>query len=358
MRYLAIGALCLAACHHAVAVPPPLWPEADALFHTNPRWLGADAALSIPLGADRTLWLFGDTFVATSAAHLRSESKMVHNTIGVESGLDPTHATVDLLWRDNPDGSPASYFPEDGERYMWPGHGVRIGSRVILFLMSQRATNTGGVFGFAHAGDRVAILDGVDRAPSTWTLSTIDLPDPGFDASVGTAVVATADSLVAVAVRNAGDHVGYLVRWPLTDVAANVFTNPAWWNGSAWVPPSALASLPAVVLDDAGPECSVHFDTARARWVHVYTRGFGASQVSIHTAPALEGPWSAPIDLFTPPESAAPNAFVYAAKAHPELDAGGQLVISYATNSFDFGTLVATPGLYYPLLARVDLSAY
>ena len=65
--------------------------EAERLFQQDPRWLGADAALSIPLSKGRILWLFGDTFVATSNAHMRSESEMVRNTIVpflVSMGLD------------------------------------------------------------------------------------------------------------------------------------------------------------------------------------------------------------------------------------------------------------------------------
>ena len=41
------------------------WPAADALFHSDPRWRGGDAAYSVPLGGDRVLWLFGDSFIAT-----------------------------------------------------------------------------------------------------------------------------------------------------------------------------------------------------------------------------------------------------------------------------------------------------
>jgi len=34
------------------------WPEADDLFHREPRWIGGDAALTIPLDSERTLWLW------------------------------------------------------------------------------------------------------------------------------------------------------------------------------------------------------------------------------------------------------------------------------------------------------------
>ena len=68
--------LSLASCATTPAVPvtAPLssdllhaepWPEADALFRSDPRWLGADDAYSVDLGGRRVLWLFADTFVST-----------------------------------------------------------------------------------------------------------------------------------------------------------------------------------------------------------------------------------------------------------------------------------------------------
>src|SRR5262245_58918263 len=76
------------------------WPEADQLFHSDPRWIGADAAYSVDLGGDRTLWLFGDSFVATSAANVRSESKLVRNSIAIQTGRDPETASIVFHWND------------------------------------------------------------------------------------------------------------------------------------------------------------------------------------------------------------------------------------------------------------------
>ena len=72
---------CLLVCCRRAAPPPAAgWSQADALFHGNPKWLGSDAAYSVALGSNRTLWLFGDTFVATTASNVRAQSKMVRNT--------------------------------------------------------------------------------------------------------------------------------------------------------------------------------------------------------------------------------------------------------------------------------------
>lgn len=101
-------------------------PAADGLFRQDTRWLGADAAYSVPLQDGRVLWLFGDTFVATSDAHVRTESEMVRNTVAIQRGDDPRTATFEPAWRVEEDGSPASFFPEDGERWHWPGGAAQL----------------------------------------------------------------------------------------------------------------------------------------------------------------------------------------------------------------------------------------
>ncbi len=45
--------------------------------------------------------------------------------------------------------------------------------------------------------------------------------------------------------------------------------------------------------------------------------------------------------------------FCYAAKAHPELAGGDELLITYVANSFDFRQIVANERLYRPRFVRV-----
>src|SRR5580658_5611046 len=75
-----------------------VWPEAEALFHSNPLWLGGDGVYSVDLGHGRVLWLFQDSFIATSPAHVRSAATIVHNTIAIQNGYDPTTASIQFYW--------------------------------------------------------------------------------------------------------------------------------------------------------------------------------------------------------------------------------------------------------------------
>jgi hypothetical protein len=59
--------------------------------------------------------------------------------------------------------------------------------------------------------------------------------------------------------------------------------------------------------------------------------------------------------VWRPPESKREGALIYAAKAHPELDADGALAVTYISSSFDGATVVADESLYYPRFIRLRL---
>lgn len=87
LMLVTLSAIACSALHPTPSRPTGrAFTEAEVLFHRDPRWLGADAALSVPLGDGRTVWLFGDTFIAKSNAHVRSESEMVRNTVAIQTG--------------------------------------------------------------------------------------------------------------------------------------------------------------------------------------------------------------------------------------------------------------------------------
>jgi hypothetical protein len=265
-----------------------------------------------------------------------------------------------FFWGSDAAGKPTSFFPDATDTWVWPGDGIRLPSGpLIVFLSVERATPGQGL-GFASAGWRIAIIDRPDDDPTAWTPRYLDPAPASFDAIVGSAIVLDGDHLVALAPRS-DTHAGQLARFLTGDLLAGVVA-PEWWAGGArgWVAEPALGGTPAIVIDDAGSEASLHLDGTRAAWVHVTTRGFGKTTIALRQAPALTGPWSAPIDAFTPPESNGAKPFVYAAKAHPELTTGDpiDLVATYATNSFTFADLLTTDGmesLYWPRFVRLTL---
>jgi hypothetical protein len=333
--------------------------ELDQAFHADPRWLGGDGAYTIDLGHDRTLWLFGDSFIATSDNLTRSESTMVRNSVAVMAGRDLTTATLDFAWRDG--APPTSFFPEQNDHWFWPTDGARVpGGPLVVFLSEIRGTPDQGL-GFAGVGFRAVRVPDPSGPPLAWTIEPTAAHPPAFapTASVACSTV-DGDHLVAL-VTDDDSHDGYLARWPLAALADGDLADPTWWTGSEWRTESALSGSPAIVIPDGATECSLHRDPYAGQWLFIWSRGFGATTIAMRTAPALTGPWSRPVDIFTPPESNVPDAFVYAAKAHPMLPGpAGGIVITYADNSFTFGDLFdpAKAGtLYWPHVAALFTTA-
>lgn len=327
------------------------WPEADALFHVDPRWRGADAAFSVALGGERVLWLFGDTFVVREGVEpelaTRRDCTLARNSVAVQTGLDPSTASIEFAW--GPDGS--SWLAEEGDEFFWPQHGLRVPGGALVLCFS-RVRNTPGVgLGFEAVDWKAVAIDEPDRPLAEWRVRELAEPElpTGLVAAQGLGVVG--DHVVGLAVREPGDHAGYLVRFPLAEFARGELGKCDLWCGEWRAASRDLEPTP--ILGDAGPESSLHFERELERWVHLRSLGFGATQLAVAFANELTGPWGELQELYMPPESSRARPFVYAGKAHSEL-LGADLVLTYASNSFDFGELVADESLYYPRFVRID----
>jgi hypothetical protein len=324
------------------------WPEADALFHQDPQWLGADGAYSADLGGGRVLWLFGDTFVATSSAALRSQSTMVHNTVAIQTGTDPSRASIAFHWGTR-GGSPDAFFPGSGEYWFWPAHAAMVQGQLIVFL-SRVAPASGGL-GFQAAGWTAVRIDNPSADPSTWQPVPLTTPASTLGVTFGEAALVQSGFLYVFGAEDAS-HAVHLVRWPASAVVQSDLSAPEWSTPSGWVAQKDLTGLPAPLFADGATEMSVQTDSRGSGWIEIQTVGFGAATLDIRPAPAFTGPWGAAAIAYTPPESQRPDVLVYAGKGHPELT-GAPVIATYATNSSSVTELTADPSLYYPKFVRM-----
>lgn len=330
------------------------WPEADLIFRRDPRWVGADDAYSVDLGAGRTLWLFGDTFIDTTARHVREGAVFIRNSIGVQTGYDPSDAGMAFYWRQGDDGAPTSFIPEQEGEWFWPGHGARLGDHLLLFMMRVRSTDTGFMFE-SYDWDAVLIRN-PEEDPSDWILEWLESPRNDLGVIVGSAsVVVVGDFLYVFGSQEpVVPHPIFLARWPVEEAARGKLANIEWWTGSerGWVQHSEAGLQPESVLQNGQTEFTVHYDPASQRFLQVQTMGFGPAVLVLRSAEDLTGPWSEPDTLYTPPESSRPNVMIYAGKAHPQLH-GADLVLTYATNSFEVSELFSDTLIYYPRFVRL-----
>jgi hypothetical protein len=362
LRFLVV---CLVVSRVAAAASPDIrssqrlselaWPEGDALFHQDARWLGADDAYSVDLGNERVLWLFADTFVATTPAHIRRESKMIRNTVAIERGYDPSKAMMKFYWR-SADQSPMAFFPEGADGWYWPGDGIRVGPVLLVFLM--RVQGTAGGVGFVGVGWNAVLVSNPDAEPAAWRMDWLDCPQNPFGVVIGSAgVLRQGGYIYAFGSHEPAVHDIFVVRWPASAVLRGDLRTPEWWDvsESSWIAQHDLQKKPQPVFRNGTTEFTVHFDPRAKAFVEIQSEGFDSAGIGMRMAPALTGPWSDLRSIYRPPEADLPGVFNYAAKAHPELsDRDGDLIVTYMTNATKFSRLVADGGLYYPRLVRIS----
>jgi hypothetical protein len=146
------------------------------------------------------------------------------------------------------------------------------------------------------------------------------------------------------------EHDLYAARWPAETLAKGRLDKLQWWSGKDW---GASASSRHPIQQAAGTETSIQPDPKGTGFIEVESQGFGASDIVMLRAQNLEGPWSAPKVIYRPPESDAPDAFVYAGKSHAELK-GADLILTYVANGPN-DKLATDMSLYFPRFVKVDL---
>jgi hypothetical protein len=353
--FVLLVACLLAGCAGLQPAVAPLsvspWPEADALFQSDPRWLGADDAYSVDLGQGRVLWLFGDSFVAPPSGGNRRDAAVIRNSVAVQEGPDPSSAKLSFYWR-GPDEAPESFFPEDGEVWFWPGDGLMLDGSLVIFLMAIQPTE--GPLGFEAAGWTAIEVDNPLEEPDRWRPSRLTGLADSFGVILGSASVFESDGYVyAYGAGTDGDHDLYLVRWPKEEVLAGRLDDPQWWIGrlGGWSLQSHLAERPPPVLTHGQIELTVHYENHLKCYLAVQTVGFGPADLAMRTAPDLTGPWSPPRIIHHPAEADRSDILIYAGKAHPHLK-GADLVMTYVVNTIDWELLLDDNSIYYPRFLR------
>lgn len=339
--------------------PPPVaqaWPEADALFRRQVDWLGGDVASSVDLGHGRTLWLFGDSFVATANPPRRDHAVLVRNSVAVQTGPNPAAAAIRFYWRTRR-GKPEAFFPSRGQTWLWPTHGIRLDDKLLLFATRARPDPRPASLGFENYRWTAFLVANPDAEPPRWHMRELRAPQNPWRLFPGASLLLRDGYLYAFSPQEP-THDVFLARWTLAHAAAGKLDELEWWSGgeAGWQPQDALVASPEPVFRGGQMEFGVAEHPEAGGLVLVETLGFGAANVAFRRAPRPEGPWTEPVVLFRPPESDRPDTLIYAAKLHPHLEGAG-LVVTYASNAVDFGTLVRDSSLYYPRFLTLRWSA-
>lgn len=368
---LFISALLLAACACSLlscsktspvsqARPPfelqaQRWPEAEMLFRKDRYWLGGDGAYSTDLGAGRVLWLFGDSFIGNGTSRDRKVADIVRNTIAIQRGYDPADSSAAFYWK-TAKGKPAAFFQAERPFWYWPGSGIRIKDRLLVFLMEVESSKNN--LGFAVKGWDAMLVTNPDEDPSKWEVTNLEVPETRFRVIVGSACCISEDGFLYAFGADAADHGAFLVRWRLSDAAQGTLKSIEWWTGSGgWLEQGRLTRRPDPVFTEAQMEYTVHYEKASGRFFEVQTESFFDHCLVYRSSKSLTGPWSGKTRYYCPEGMQAKGLLVYAGKAHPGL-AGAAPVCTYALNSLDEEKVLRDDSLYYPVFVKAYFATH
>jgi hypothetical protein len=330
-------------------------PDLDALFYRTDGWIGADGAYSVSLSVNRTLWLFSDTWVGKIRDGRRTDATIVNNSVGLQEA--PSGRLSYSTARDQAGKAAALIVPGDGQGWFWLQAGVAYRGRLSLFLNQVEKTGDKSVFGFRSIGLWLGTVANPDQAPESWRVEQAKMPNTVFSEdrmlAWGAAALRLGDNLYVYGTdeqRGKGllKRKMVLARVP----AASVGDFAAWryFRGGEWDKDFHDATH---LADGLASEYSV--TPFGKQYLAVYTELGLSPRIMGRLADHPWGAWSAPTVLYDCPEIARDKKlFCYAAKAHPTLSLGNDLVISYVVNSFDFWQVARDASLYWPRFVRVS----
>lgn len=330
--------------------------EWNQLFQRTNGWIGADVAYSVPLGPDKTLWIFGDTFVGRIHDGKRTQAKMIHSSIALQHVGEPPQFYYPI----DKKHQPQSLIKSPGPRtYFWLDDGVRTEKGLCIFMQEVKWLND-STWGFQCAGTWLTVVDNPDAAPALWKISKRQLPftrlPDGQDVLLGCEILRTSNEIYIYGYSNRTNSTA-VKNLILARALENNLSNTNLWefySNGRW---TKNFDQTTPIFFGAGAEGSVSWQPFLKKFVYVYSDGLWGA-ILMRTADAPEGPWTAPVKLYQCPDmKISSHVFCYAAKAHPELSANNELLISYASNSDSLSEVMNDTRLYWPHFVRVTFES-
>ncbi|QHT71476.1 DUF4185 domain-containing protein [Rhodocytophaga rosea] len=347
-------------------------PEWTALFHRTSGWFGGDGIFAIPLNAKdnepaasttETMFIFSDTMIGEISADstLQSGEVMVNNTVAYLKGSKPNKENIRFQWATNDAGKPIHLFSPNTSTakkgdYYWLGDGFlnTASDSIYIFAYRMRNLDKSDDWSFKEMSTDLIAIPANSRPPFT-KQRQIETPlrfeDGGFGAGI---FVNTKES-------GAPDPDGYIYVYGnrkglmVARVKPMDFENfSAWrfWDGKEW---NADMQQVKLVATDVSNELSISA-LPDGRYALVFTLSGLSPTVGLRLGRTPYGPFGPVIKVYEAKEMQRKNYITYNAKAHPNLSAPGELLISYNVNAFDFrNEIKANPTLYRPRFIKVRL---
>lgn len=331
---------------------PFQYPQARCLpsFPDRDGWYGADGAYSIKLDQQRTLWLFGDTFVSEEPKRKDriGMDVLLGTTMAISTCSENTGFNIQYYLKKK-NGKFVSSFGNN--EFLWPQDPfIAKDTLYIPLLIIIALPENPSPFNFKVGGHKIArIRDFQNDNPNLWPVDYLDWTNAlaqGIEALATTSVVYDPYVYFYPLYRyNAGNiHIwgNILARIPINRLEDPAGHFEYLMKENIWK--KNLQPEEAKIVFSAGvSELSVRYHPENQEWMAVYLSPENKGrQLLYSTSPKLEGPWSTPaplIESVAEVDPASPlydqHTFCYAGKEHRQFACGRDIVVTYVCNSVE-----------------------
>lgn len=324
-------------------------------------WLGADVAFSVPLPDGRDIWIFGDTLYGEKRIVNANIPAMVRNSIGVSTcGSDGQWHIQYAIRRDSSDKLVDFFHAQHPHTWYWAMDGFRVNQNVWITLLCVRATDSKSVMGFETCGTDLARISSPGPDPQKWNIQYFPLVPDGTHAYPPATAVVHGDFADLFAMDEKGSKPLLVTRIPSSGLS-NPQRNLQYLSGDGKWKPGFVPSDAKRVMEQGSPELSIRYHPELNKWLAIMFAPGGLSRnIVLRTAPSPLGPWSNSTVIYTVPEMTPGNSkydkdtFCYAGKEHPEFE-HGDLVFTYACNTFAVPKLATELNIYFPQTIRMAM---
>ena len=329
-------------------VNPSVSVEDNSFFTNHPYWRGADGGFTVKLKSGKVLWLFGDTLIDRDGTGDRENGRMIRNSIAIQQS---NSLSAPILYAfQGTRKEPKSYFDTEGDSFFWPGNGIAIQDKLVIFLAEKEKLESGQ--GPRTKGWYVAIVNNPDANPNRWDIDYVQGTNT-FGVLVGIGQLLDAgDYVYAYSAKDPRPHRTYLLRYKKEDLIKGELDNVEWWIDDEWKANVESEPISSALFGGGPMTYSVHYEEKYQKYIQVLVGGEGPSDLLYRSSDTPYGPWSKTVTLYEAPLYDT-RLKIYGGRAHPEYTGDG-LIVTYNTNSQALAKEEKDNGVWFPKIIRVN----
>ncbi|WP_019540915.1 DUF4185 domain-containing protein [Proteiniphilum acetatigenes] len=291
-------------------------------------WSGGDGAISVPIKKDKSLWLFGDSFMGriVDGKRDREKSRMVFGNLIVELDGEKSR-TIHTGTPESPAPVVVSEKVDGHNTVYWPHHGF-VKNNILHVLMTQIVFEKPGMWGFRANQIRYfrlrlpdyTLID--DEPVDSYKVNGVNLgfgfhEHEGYYYCYGNHVEGFSATLHAARAKLVDDK---LQEWEYFDGTD--------WSGD----PEATRPLEGI---DVGVSSQFSVFPYQDKFI-LLVQGRMVREIYTFISDSPTGPWRNKKLIYTVPEPIEDERlFAYNAMAHPQYERDGMFLVSYCMNTSD-----------------------